>query len=214
MCNRLAALALLAVIGGCASNPTPHPVGGDAGGGGYFADAAAPDSATGGPADDSRRVCEDLGGDFSAGVCELEVETALDTPPQTPGADGLRADVVGVDVAGDAGGYTFTVTIQSDDTGCQSYADWWEVLALDGTLRYRRLLTHSHVDEQPFSRDGGPVPVSGDDVIIVRAHRHPEGYVGDAWLGTVNGGFTAWRPPEGFAATVAEQEPLPQGCDR
>ncbi|MCB0054175.1 MAG: hypothetical protein KDE24_32035, partial [Caldilinea sp.] len=67
------------------------------------------------------------------------------------------ADVFGVTVRGDDGAYQFSVEIASPDTGCNQYADWWEVLDSDGNLLYRRILTHSHVDEQPFIRSGGPV---------------------------------------------------------
>jgi hypothetical protein len=212
----LTAFVTACLTAGCASNPTPHPVGYDSGGG--LADTTASlDGASEGPDDDSRAVCLSLGGSFSdAGVCEVEIETAFDGEPSVPSAGGgdLRADVTAVTVTGDPGAYTFSVTVHSADTGCESYADWWEVLAMDGTLRYRRVLDHSHVNEQPFIRSGGPVPIAADAVVIVRAHRHPEGYAGAAWLGTVAGGFTVFAPGPDLASTLADQAPLPAGCAR
>ncbi|MEZ4265601.1 MAG: hypothetical protein R3F39_04420 [Myxococcota bacterium] len=213
----LIALATASLTAGCGSNPTPHPIGYD-GGGGSLADVALPrDGASQGPNDDAREVCVSLGGAFNdEGVCQVEIETAFDGEPSVPSAGGgdVRADVTDVAITGDPGAYTFAVTVQSGDTGCDGYADWWEVLALDGTLRYRRVLTHSHVSEQPFTRSGGPVPVAADDVVIIRAHRHPEGYGGSAWLGTVSGGFTVFAAPPDLASTLASQEPLPAGCAR
>ena len=50
------------------------------------------------------------------------------------------------------------------------------MLSLEGALLYRRILAHSHVDEQPFVRSGGPVPVGASDIVIVRGHMNPGGY--------------------------------------
>jgi hypothetical protein len=94
-----------------------------------------------------------------------------------------HADIVKVTVTGEPGAYRFNVTIRSDDLGCDRYADWWEVVSADGKLLYRRILAHSHVDEQPFARDGGPVPAAPDTVVWVRAHMHPDGYTGKTLRG-------------------------------
>jgi len=85
-----------------------------------------------------------------------------------------------VSVAGNPGAYNFDVTVRSPDVGCEDYADWQEVVSEDGDLLYRRVLLHSHVDEQPFSRSGGPVPIDSGDTVIVRAHMSPSGFGGSA----------------------------------
>ena len=133
------------------------------------------------------------------------------TPAPTPSL--RHADVLAVNATGDPGAYTFAVTLHSPDTGCDNYADWWEVLDEDGTLLYRRILNHSHVDEQPFTRTGGPVPVQADQKVIVRGHVNTTGYGGRAMSGTVSSGFT-YDPTIGadFASDVAQQDPQPTGC--
>lgn len=123
------------------------------------------------------------------------------------------ADVIGVRVSGAPGAYSFNVTVKSPDTGCQQYADWWEVVSADGRLLYRRVLLHSHVDEQPFTRSGGPVPVQPETVIWIRAHMNSSGYSGAVLKGSVKAGFTKVEPPANFAAALAKQPPLPDGCD-
>ena len=127
-------------------------------------------------------------------------------------ASGNHADVQLVSVSGSSGSYSFSVTVLSPDTGCDRYADWWEVLSSEGKLIYRRVLLHSHVDEQPFTRSGGPVNVRPDDTIIVRAHMNDTGYGGDALRGTVAAGFTQTELPPAFAGDVEAQQPKPQGC--
>jgi hypothetical protein len=138
---------------------------------------------------------------------------ACGAPPQaSPVVPTVAADVVGVEAGGRPLAYAFAVGVASADTGCEQYADWWEVVSLEGDLIYRRVLTHSHVAEQPFVRSGGPVPVSADTVVWVRAHMHPTGYGGRALRGSVAAGFEAAAPLAGFAAELAELEPLPKGC--
>jgi hypothetical protein len=120
--------------------------------------------------------------------------------------------VTAVTVSGEPGAYRFTVTVASPDTGCTQYADWWEVLSEDGELLYRRVLQHSHVDEQPFTRSGGPVDVEAETTVIVRAHMSNGGYGGAALRGTPAEGLSAVVLEDGFAADVAEMSPLPEGC--
>jgi len=134
-------------------------------------------------------------------------ETAT-TEEQSP-----QADVVDILVTGTPGAYTFAVTLESDDLGCQQYADWWEVLGEDGRLVYRRILNHSHPSEQPFTRQGGPVAVAADQVVVVRGHMSPDGYGGRVMRGVAGGYFAeATDLPEGWAAAVATEPPLPEGC--
>ena len=130
----------------------------------------------------------------------------------TDDGSATRAAVVeGVEVSGEAGAYTFAVTLRSPDTGCDQYADWWEVATADGELVYRRILAHSHVDEQPFTRSGGPVEVGPDAQLVVRGHMSTTGYGDQALRGTVTGGF---EPAQlaGFAADLAQMPPLPADC--
>lgn len=122
------------------------------------------------------------------------------------------ANVSAVEASGQPGAYTFNVTIASPDSGCSRYADWWEALDENGALLYRRILAHSHVDEQPFSRSGGPVSASADQTVIVRAHMNPEGYGGQALQGSVAAGFSPTELEEGFASGVEREAPLPDGC--
>lgn len=124
----------------------------------------------------------------------------------------IAAEVISVQVSGAPGEYQFNVTVQSPDTGCAQYADWWEVVSTDGTLLYRRVLAHSHVNEQPFTRSGGPVAVQTDTIVWVRAHMNVSGYGGTALKGSVKNGFAKSEPPANFAASLTKQSPLPDSC--
>lgn len=126
---------------------------------------------------------------------------------------GVTADVISVQASGQPGAYQFNVGIRSRDLGCAQYADWWEVVSTDGKLLYRRVLLQSHVDEQPFTRSGGPVPIQPDTVVWVRAHMSTGGYGGVAFKGSVEAGFKQAVPDAGFATGLAKQPPLPEGCD-
>jgi hypothetical protein len=124
-----------------------------------------------------------------------------------------RADVMAVSASGEPGAYRFLVTVRSPDRGCARYASFWEVVRADGTLAYRRILEHSHADEQPFARAGGPVPVAADETVVVRAFLHPDGYGGAMLRGTVRGGFQPWTDaPASFAPDLARAAPQPSGC--
>lgn len=122
------------------------------------------------------------------------------------------ADVLAVETSGDSGSYLFSVTLQSPDTGCDQYANWWEVINEEGTLIHRRILLHSHVNEQPFSRSSGPVAIRDDQSVIVRAHMHPHGYGGQVLQGSVTQGFSVVEVADDFAVELAQQPPLPTGC--
>lgn len=136
--------------------------------------------------------------------------------PTEPGPatnDEVVADVTAVRVSGGPGRYTFAVTVRSTDTGCEQYADWWEVITPDGELIYRRILAHSHVDEQPFTRSGGPVDIQPATRVIVRAHMNEVGYGGVVYAGSPNAGFEPDQSvPSSFAPDLANATPLPDGC--
>jgi hypothetical protein len=135
------------------------------------------------------------------------------TPTTTPPSETQPvADITSVTVSGEAGEYDFSVGIVSPDTGCDQYADWWEVVSEDGDLIYRRILAHSHVDEQPFVRSGGPVPINPDTVVIVRAHMSNGGYGGLAFRGTPGAGFSEVPLSADFASELQTEPPLPESC--
>jgi hypothetical protein len=124
----------------------------------------------------------------------------------------LVADVLSIQVSGAPGAYTFAVEIASPDKNCSQYADWWEVIDEEGQLLYRRVLTHSHADEQPFTRSGGPVPVEPGTTVWIRAHMNVGGYGGAALHGSVQDGFNQAELGADFAADLAKLPPLPQDC--
>jgi len=122
------------------------------------------------------------------------------------------AQVTDVSISGEENGYSFSVTISSPDTGCNQYADWWEVIDLQGNLIYRRILSHSHIDEQPFTRSGGPIEIEQDFEVYVRAHMNNSGYGGRVFKGSVQNGFTSESLSEDFAKALETSAPLPDGC--
>jgi len=139
-------------------------------------------------------------------------EGEVPASPELPGS-AVGADVVAVRTSGSPGAYSFAVTLQSPDTGCDQYADWWEVITPDGELLYRRILAHSHVNEQPFTRSGGPVDVQATTRAIVRAHMNDAGYGGVAFGGSEEAGFAADASVTAeLAPQLAEEAPLPNGC--
>jgi hypothetical protein len=122
------------------------------------------------------------------------------------------ANVLSVQVAGDPDAYQFSVEVSSPDEGCDQYADWWEVVTGGGELVYRRILDHSHVDEQPFTRSGGPVVLGPDTVVFVRTHMHPGGYGGAVMRGSVRGGFEEVKIDADFAIGLENEPPQLTGC--
>jgi hypothetical protein len=146
---------------------------------------------------------------------EINVPGTVETVTQPPGLGTVSnefADVLSVEVNGAENAYRFAVEISSPDTGCDQYADWWEVLSEDGTLLYRRILAHSHRDEQPFVRSGGPINLDKSTVVFIRAHMHPNGYGGISLRGSVVDDFTPYNITPEFAAHVESEPPLPEGC--
>lgn len=142
----------------------------------------------------------------------LACQTSPSANPPPPPASGANADVTKVQVSGQPGSYTFNVTIRSPDTGCERFADWWEVLDASGALLYRRILLHSHVDEQPFTRSGGPVAITAEQTVFVRAHMLPSGYGGAVLKGSVSEGFSVEEVAPDFASDVEREAPQPDGC--
>jgi len=133
------------------------------------------------------------------------------------------ANVTAVSVAGAAEAYSFAVSVESADVDCSQYADWWEVLGEDGLLVFRRILEHAHTDENgtsdpdapgnTFTRDGGPIAIASDELVVVRAHMNTAGYNGTAMRGSAALGFDEAPDIDAdFAAGVEELEPQPQAC--
>lgn len=127
-------------------------------------------------------------------------------------AETIQANVIAVKALGDEGAYRFSVTLKSDETGCEQYADWWEVLNESGELLYRRILVHSHPDTQPFTRSGGSVKIGKSDVVYIRAHMNKLGYLGDVFKGSVKEGFHKSVTLPSFSEALEKQQPLPRGC--
>ncbi|MBX2806091.1 MAG: hypothetical protein KTR19_08970 [Hyphomicrobiales bacterium] len=109
-----------------------------------------------------------------AAICAF----ALLIAPATALAE--KADVVGVEVRQESPGvYRFNVTVKSDDTGWEKYADKWEVLSPDGEILGERILLHPHENEQPFTRSLSGVAIpAGVTSVRIRAHDKIEGYGG------------------------------------
>ena len=124
----------------------------------------------------------------------------------------IKADIVVVSVSGSEGNYNFFVTIKSDETGCDQYADWWEILDTEGKLLYRRVLMHSHVDEQPFTRSGSSINIQKHESVYIRAHMNNKGYSGNTFTGTIDDGFTLIQEVITFDKEIEYQSPLPENC--
>ena len=139
-------------------------------------------------------------------------ESGTDSTADIDEAQINEAQIVDVVASGDNGAYTLAVTVLSPDSGCETYANWWEVVSPEGTLLYRRILAHSHVDEQPFTRSGGPIAIEANQPIIVRVHMHPTGYSLLAMKGSPSEGFTAEVLPASFGTALADAEPQPNEC--
>ncbi|MEL6341429.1 MAG: hypothetical protein AAFQ65_16120 [Myxococcota bacterium] len=139
-------------------------------------------------------------------------ESDRGSEPDSNSDDTSTLGVIRVTAAGENGRYRFSTTLLSGDTGCEHYADWWEVLTPEGELLYRRILAHSHVDEQPFTRSGGPVAISASRSVIVRAHTNDGGYLPQAMRGSVEGGFEVETLDADFARSIERQPPQPDRC--
>ncbi len=143
---------------------------------------------------------------FAWNVVSCQLQTRVSSTIQD------KPQVVGITTSGGEGNYRFSVTLQTPDTGCEQYADWWEVITPEGILLYRRILAHSHVNEQPFTRSGGGVAIIATDTVLVRVHMNTTGYGSHAMKGNIAEGFQQVILPEGFAQELALVPPLPNGC--
>ncbi len=123
-----------------------------------------------------------------------------------------HVEVTEVRVTESSGQFSFSVTLKSPDTGCDQYADWWEIITPDSMLLQRRILTHSHVNEQPFTRSGGNLSLDRNQTIIIRGHMNNLSYGRLAMSGSIEEGFSADTLPKFFAESLAQIEPLPSGC--
>lgn len=106
------------------------------------------------------------------------------SPEQEPAT---YADVLFVSARQESDGtWTFSVTVQHEDTGWEHYADGWDVLLPDGSIvkpdpssPFTRLLLHPHVDEQPFTRSQRGIVIPPEVTqVTVRAHDLLHGYGG------------------------------------
>ncbi len=123
-----------------------------------------------------------------------------------------QAVVEAVTFSGSEHNYRFDVQLKSPDTGCEQYADWWEIIDQKENLIYRRILLHSHVDEQPFTRSGSPVDIDDTTFVYIRGHMNNLGYSSFVFGGSIKDGFEAMELPITFAANLVAAAPLPDGC--
>jgi hypothetical protein len=105
---------------------------------------------------------------------------AMGLPAAGPAWAGA-ADVLFVEATREAGDmWTFAVTVRHADRDPDHWADWWRVRTSNGRELGRRVLLHSHPDEQPFTRDG-PVRIPpGVRIVVVEAHDTVHGLGGAA----------------------------------
>lgn len=125
--------------------------------------------------------------------------------------ESTQAVVTQVRVSGEEGSYTFRVTLRSPDTGCEQYADWWEIFDEESELVYRRTFSNSHVNSQPFATDGGPVPISSDEKVYVRGHMNNLRYGSLVLAGSVESGFV--RDTINAIGALERADPLPGACE-
>jgi len=150
---------------------------------------------------------------FAIAILMMACTMSEESPSDSMGNfDENQAAVTAVRFSGQPNNYTLSVTIASPDTGCDQYADWWEVFTPDGVLIYRRILGHSHVNEQPFTRSGGVVDVGLDDFIYVRAHMNNLGYGSLVFSGTLRNDLQPDTLDTSFAMDLATTAPLPDDC--
>ena len=209
--------------GGAQSNGS-----GGAGGGASAATGGANGSSSGGAiASGGASGGANAGGGAASGGATSGGQTSISGGASTGGSttSGSQpyANVVAVATSGSAGSYTFNVSVESSDIDCNQFCNWWEVLGEDGSLIFRRILQHCHTDDNgtsdpgapgnTFTRDGSPVNVTADQVVIVRGHMNTGGYHGQVMRGSVSAGFeVASDIGDDFAPAVESADPQPTGC--
>lgn len=73
--------------------------------------------------------------------------------------------------------WTISVTILSDDTGWDHYADGWRVETPGRQVLATRVLAHPHVGEQPFTRSQGGIHIPEElDMVLIRTSTNTEGW--------------------------------------
>ncbi|TCL08184.1 hypothetical protein BXY66_0217 [Shimia isoporae] len=73
--------------------------------------------------------------------------------------------------------WRFDVTLLHPDTGWDHYADGWRVELNDGTVLTTRVLTHPHVNEQPFTRSQSGVKIpEGTQTVYIRSRCIVDGW--------------------------------------
>lgn len=107
--------------------------------------------------------------------------TTTDSPTSTATIGDECADVIEVVATQSADGtWRFDTTVSSPDEGWDKYADLWVVRTPDGETIGERVLTHPHVDEQPFTRSlSGVTLPEGIDTVDVAARDSVEGFCGE-----------------------------------
>lgn len=144
--------------------------------------------------------------------CSTDKEEVLVDESDSTSIFDFNAQVTKVSISGESNAVTIATTVSSPDTGCDQYADWWEIIDLEGNLIYRRILTHSHVDEQPFTRSGSNIPLKNEDEVYIRVHMNPTGYASAVQKGSIINGFSASELSSDFAEGLEKIAPLPNGC--
>lgn len=91
------------------------------------------------------------------------------------------AEVVEVRATPQGDSWRFDVTLAHPDTGWDHYADGWRVEDAEGNDLGTRILTHPHVNEQPFTRSQGGITVpDGATVVYIRARDNLDGWAEEA----------------------------------
>jgi hypothetical protein len=119
---------------------------------------------------------------------ESSAATSRAPEPTSQVAGSGCADVIDATVSDDGGTFTVSATISSADTGWEKYADAWQLWDADGNVIGERVLTHPHVDEQPFTRSqSGIVIPDGLTEVTVAARDLVAGFCGELFTLEVPG---------------------------